>query len=145
MALRKKKVVKVVEKMTTSMRLPIDLKERIDNAARRSGRSLTQEIEFRLERSFTEESALGGPEMRMLAMEMVATFHNRGARQGRGAKDWMADVEAYTEAMMGVIEVLMRNHPDRKAEHLEEALKNWFGLRKLNPSGFIDEQGKIRS
>lgn len=50
----------VVEKMTTSMRLPIDLKNRIETAAAAAGRSLTQEIERRLEQSFRDEDLVPG-------------------------------------------------------------------------------------
>ena len=110
--------------------------------AAKNQRSLSEEAEYRIERSFTEEAALGGPEMRMLAMEMVATFHNRGGRlQNDGPKEWMTRVEPYTNAMIGAIDVLMRNHPDDKAEYLRAAIDQYFGtydFKKANPGGFIE-------
>jgi len=44
------------------------IKSSLDDAAKSNGRTQSQEAELRLERSFTEEAALGGPQMRMLAL-----------------------------------------------------------------------------
>lgn len=48
----------ITQKMTTSMRLPLHLKQRLDLASKASGRSLTQEIEMRLELSFDREDTI---------------------------------------------------------------------------------------
>ncbi len=58
-------------------RLREDLKKRLEDTARRAGHSLSEEIEFRLERSFLEQdiievAAFGGRD-RYLLMKLLAT------------------------------------------------------------------------
>ncbi len=43
-----------------NMRTTKELREKIERAAAQSGRSLVQEVEFRLERSFWEDEVRGG-------------------------------------------------------------------------------------
>jgi hypothetical protein len=51
-----------------------DLDTLLTAAAQSAARSVSEEIEFRLERSFAEERALGGREMRELTDVMRANF-----------------------------------------------------------------------
>jgi len=46
-----------------NMRTTKELRDKIEEAAMASGRSLVQEVEFRLERSFREDDAYGGPRL----------------------------------------------------------------------------------
>ena len=48
----------VDKRKTLSTRITSDLRDRLDKSADESGRSLSQEIEFRLEQSFRDEKAL---------------------------------------------------------------------------------------
>lgn len=54
-----------------SMRITPQVREQLVAQAARSGRSLTQEAEFRLERSFQEDSSLGGPRTAALLRELA--------------------------------------------------------------------------
>jgi TraY domain len=89
-----------------NMRTTRETRERLEAAAIASGRSLVQEVEFRLERSFVQENALGGPEMMRLAFQMAAAF----AVETQG-EDWAADLAAYARGTTAVIRALIRGVP----------------------------------
>ena len=57
---------RVDRRKTTSTRITPETRGRLEEAAAESGRSLAQEIEFRLERSFEGDEALGGRQFRAL-------------------------------------------------------------------------------
>lgn len=67
-----------------SLRVTPDLKRAIDDAAAKSGRSLSQEIEFRLERSFHDETLaqrLNAVIERLQASEERMALATREARE----------------------------------------------------------------
>ncbi len=71
-----------------NVRTTKELREKLDAAIRQSGRSLTQEIELRLERSFRDEEGFGGKENYALFKMMGGAADVIQARTG---KLWMAD------------------------------------------------------
>jgi hypothetical protein len=64
-------------------RLRNALKERLDESARTTGRSLSEEIESRLERSFDRTESLGGPEYEALFRMMSAAARVIEVRLGK--------------------------------------------------------------
>ncbi len=94
-----------------------DLKRRLEEAAAVSGRSLSTEAQFRLESSFSEESALGGPDLRRLAYLMIGAFAHSGTVYARSLgrsddpRSWLADRECFRFGMARVIEGLALQFP----------------------------------
>jgi hypothetical protein len=120
-----------------SFRVPPDLKERMDSAAVASGRSVAQEIELRLDKSFDLQSLLGdalelayGREaaaiIMVLAREMVqsgriSALISSGARDAMA--DWLLDPYAYKQAVNAAAAVLEAFKPEGDPT----ALKNSVG------------------
>ena len=73
-----------------TIRMKDDLKRRLEEAADSQGRSLSEEIEFSLERRFLEEAAYGGKELNGLLMLMVGAAE---IIQARTEKSWSSDWE----------------------------------------------------
>jgi Arc-like DNA binding domain len=99
-------------------RLRASLKLALDDAARSSGRSLSEEIEARLEQSLTLESIFGGREVFDLALLLAATFALAGQRAAETdnhpdwrAAQWRNDPWCYETAIFAVADVLWQQHP----------------------------------
>lgn len=97
------------------------LKDLLQRAADSSGRSIAQEIEFRLENSFREEdqSQLAG-----LLMTLEKTMRDAGMHAGfistgsyQGALDWFENPTALREAVEGAREVLQALRPKEGPAH----------------------------
>ncbi len=71
-----------------TIRMRDDVKRRMEEAADSQGRSLSEEIEFRLERTFLEEAAYGGKELNGLLKIMVGAAE---IIQARTEKSWSSD------------------------------------------------------
>jgi hypothetical protein len=94
-------------------------------AAKTSRRSISEEIEHRLERSFAEdrtiETALGGQEIYELLRIVAATLHAAGnASEARGGR-LIEDPVRYDRAVKAVNHVLEALRPNREA-YLKEYL-----------------------
>ncbi len=76
-----------------TIRMKDDIKRRIQEAADAQGRSLSEEIEFSLERRFLEEAAYGGKELNGLLKLMVWAAEIIQARTGKlWSSDWETSV-----------------------------------------------------
>jgi hypothetical protein len=109
-----------------NMRTTKETRERLEAAASTNGRSLAQEVEVRLERSFTEEGALGGPDMRRLAYLMISAFATAGRLSAAGKEHWIDDPMCYRAGLVGVVDALLIGLPDATLEDvaiLIESLK----------------------
>ena len=73
-------------------RLRAGLKERLEESAAKAGRSLSEEIEFRLERSFSEDRSLGGPTAASAFRACAEIARSQSAHRG---VDWLADQELF--------------------------------------------------
>ena len=92
-ALKAKRPKRVDRRKTTSTRITPETRAQLEAAAAHSGRSLAQEIEFRLERSFLDEDArnreMGGQELRALFRMLGAAAEIIETRTGKSwSKDW---------------------------------------------------------
>lgn len=102
---------------TIKIRMREPLRSEIERAATRNGCSMNAEMVTRLSRSFIEEKAAGGPELRRIAYIMAAAFGSRGcayaAANGRSAEPshWMNDSASYRAATIAVIEALLAQYP----------------------------------
>jgi hypothetical protein len=113
------------ERIPLGLRVTKETKQRLDDAAKASGRSLSQEAELRLEHSFeAERVALSGLDLRfgrhwtglLLAIAQAAqTTGTRGLMISRwnfeGCEDWVLDPYAYDQALRAVMFILEHFRP----------------------------------
>ncbi|MCK1517282.1 Arc family DNA-binding protein [Bradyrhizobium sp. 190] len=92
--------------------------ELLVKSAENSGRSVSEEIEYRLERSFSEEGAFGGGPVKHMAIKMAVAFGNGGraaacanGHPGWTAAEWILDSSCYRTATFAVIESLLKVFP----------------------------------
>lgn len=104
------------ERVSLGLRVTADMKDRIDGAAARNGRSQSQEVEYRLERSFADEGLFSSPELRFWAIYQAGRFSQEGRYQAAAKghsewsdKEWMADGECRSAATFEVIDSLIKD------------------------------------
>ncbi len=96
MAERKKRIGRPTKPGTAGqrnslgLRVTAEIKRKIEAGALKSGRSQSQDAEFRIEQSFLEERAHGGRELHGLLLLMVGAAEIIQARTG---KSWSSDFE----------------------------------------------------
>lgn len=101
--------------MPLNMRTTQEMRDHIEREARASGRSLAQEVEFRLERSFIAEEAryndFGGAlrykQMRLVALVVDLVEERMGA-------SWQSDRKTYEEVRRAVDTFLEGLAPQRR-------------------------------
>jgi Arc-like DNA binding domain len=137
-----------------NMRTTKEIRDRLEAAAVANGRSLAQEVEARLERSFAEESGFGGPEMRRVAYLMAAAFATAGTLSASGKPGWVRDRDAYRAGLIGVLDALLIGLPDatpHDAALIIEALNGRLLSRLANEERDFDHiaagkelEGRVR-
>lgn len=125
---------KAGDRVPLGLRVTLDLKERLDTAARNNGRSQSQEAEFRLERSFAQQALLDevldlayGPRLaallRLIARVLVDTGPNAAFQKTHdlpGILDWLQNPAAVKEAKAAVDLVFDALQPEGDAELPQE-------------------------
>lgn len=128
-----------------NMRTTLETRQRLERAARASGRSLVQEVEYRLDKSFSDEDwqkrIFGGLKARPATERMVAAFLSEGQMAARLSGlisdepadkavdkkiDWIDNRECYLAAMFGAFHANMLAVPNVTAEDIHlwcEAVK----------------------
>ncbi|WP_441255742.1 hypothetical protein [Tardiphaga sp. 285_C5_N1_2] len=116
-----------------TFRVRDQLDGQLQAAAAASGRSVSEEIEFRLTRSFQEESEFGGMDIRRLGTLLTSSFWFAGERAASAnghadwtPKDWMGDQDCYRTALLKVTMTLIEGMPDQSPNEkalVIEALK----------------------
>ncbi len=99
-----------------TIRMKDDLKRRLEEAADSQGRSLSEEIEFSLERRFLEEAAYGGKELNGLLMLMVGAAEIIQARTG---KSWSSDWETSVKVRAAWTKLGLEAAPRPPAEFIQ--------------------------
>jgi hypothetical protein len=128
-------------------RLRPSLKAALEAAAWVNRRSLSEEIEGRLEQSFTLETVLGGRD----ALVMSATFVLAGQRAAEheghpewGPAQWREDPVCYETAILAVARALWDRHPDQAG--IKWSWREWisrlFGhlAGRYAPNATIDDR-----
>ena len=110
-----------------NMRTTKETRERLEAAALANGRSMAQEVEVRLERSFSEERGFGGPEMRRLAYLMATAFATAGQLRAAGKTQWIADQSCFRAGLTGVVDALLIGLPDATAEDMALVIEDLKG------------------
>ena len=119
------------ERVHAGLRVTPDLRRRIGRAAAKSGRSLSQEMEFRLERSLAVDTAFGSTEMHDMALRMSSAFAIAGearAVEKNIGPNWINDADAYRSAMFSVFAALIRNAPEGDEEAIARAVEGLKGI-----------------
>jgi len=117
------KTAKPGTRVSLGLKVTPETKTRIDEAARRNGRTQSQESEYRLERSFADEAAFPNEQVRFWAAYMANTFTQAGAHAAReetgedvDATIWMKHADTYRAAVVEVFDALLRQHPGTAAD-----------------------------
>ena len=103
------------KRVALGLKVTSEIKQRLDEEARKSGRTQSQQAELMLERSFTQEDAFGGAATRQIAYLMAAAFAIAGQRAADGKADWTADLPAFVAGAAGVLDTLLTACPDGEA------------------------------
>jgi hypothetical protein len=91
-----------------NMRTTKELRDRVDEAAMASGRSLVQEVEFRLENSFREDDLYGGPHLSALFRLLAARKALAEAKEGAS---WTESDRVRNEIAQAFAELLVKELP----------------------------------
>jgi len=73
-----------------TLRLRDELKQKLEKGARATGRSLSEEMEFRLEQSSASDDEFGGAEYRSIFQVLGAAAKFIERRTGKDFSDWEA-------------------------------------------------------
>jgi hypothetical protein len=99
------------KRVSLGLKVTAEVKQKIDEEARKTGRTQSQQAELLLERAFTEDAGFGGSEVRRLAIFMASAFAIAGQRSAAGKADWMDDPIAYSAGAAGVLDALLTGFP----------------------------------
>jgi hypothetical protein len=119
-------------------RLSDPVKETLTEDARSEGRSLSEEIEFRLRHSVDEQRALGGPRSAALFRLLVGIAGIEG-----GGTDWAADFATYNLVLNRWLEVLKDATPampDRIRRQIERGRVN---VRRVEQDMAPDDRDRL--
>jgi hypothetical protein len=96
-----------------STRITPDLRKKLEQAAKRSGRSVSQEVESRLDRTFTEDDAIAdrfGDRRTYVLMRMMADAIHFGHKRGNPL--WLESPLEFEKAISAALLVLEAIRPD---------------------------------
>ena len=109
-------------------RVTNEMRARLEAAAEVSGRSLSHEMETRLERSFWEEDktyeSFGGRDKHRLMKWLALSIH---VAEGITEKSWRKDRKTALFAVAAMSELLQMNVPLRPRDDIHEELANNMG------------------
>jgi hypothetical protein len=112
-------------------RLQAPLHQRIKDDADAAGRSISEEIERRLTKSYADEQASGDAEMQRVGAMITSIFWFAGQRAAAAKgepkwkpADWLQDQDCYRAGIVKVIEALIEGlpnpTPDEKSLTIEQ-------------------------
>jgi hypothetical protein len=105
------------QRVSLGLKVTAEIKQRLDEQARKTGRTQSQQAELMIERAFAEEQAFGGPEMRSLVYLMASSFAIGGQRDA-AVKDWITNPLTYGNGVAAVLDALLIGFPDGKDKAL---------------------------
>lgn len=123
-----------------TMRVTQQMRERIEAAAAKNGRSLSQEIELRLEHSFLADKEFGGDEQAELLrrISLVMDIASTGAGEA-----WWAKYVPWN-LVRSSVEFLLRQYEPGKPPELGEMLskKGLVAVREWEETARLDEEAR---
>jgi predicted transcriptional regulator len=99
------------KRVSLGLKVTPEIKQRIDEEARRTGRTQSQQAELMIERSFAQEEAFGVAGLRQLAILMASAFWSAGRLRAAGKEQWIDDPDCYRAGLRGVLEALLIGLP----------------------------------
>ena len=133
------------KRKTLTTRITQELRERLEGAAEKTGRSLSQEIELRLEHSFaldSERYALFGGMVLYRVMALLATVINLVEEQT--GKKWTKDPRTYAE-VKDAIQVFFERFRPEAARGLHGVFATSIGRTAVDAVfGYIQETRTVR-
>jgi hypothetical protein len=136
-----------------STRIRPDLRKSLERAAKTSGRSLSQEVEYRLRRSFVEDDKIAdafGDRRTYRLMRMISDAIHLSQDYESAKKNWLDNYSRFHQALavMGSVVAAIEPHPppslgeanDADVQRAPAAVgaaiagKVWSGVVKANPS-----------
>ena len=120
------------------------LRDQLERVAAAAGRSISEEIEYRLTLSFSHDDAFGGPAMRRIAILMAVAFHSAGnlTSSGKPIEEWIRDPDVFRRATFSTIQALFAAIPGITDEDIAmeiEGLKGWLLTRIANRQRDVKE------
>lgn len=114
-----------------SLRMTPDLRQKITDSAEYGGRSMSQEIEVRLERSFADDNGLGGEKTARFVRHIASCINIAQAESG---KIWTEDAATFLVSVHMVMFALnyMRPHEEildeyfRARRHSRDLIEKWY-------------------
>jgi hypothetical protein len=101
-----------------TIRITEDLRANLERAAKNRGNSLNNEISVRLESSFSEERAFGGPKLTQMIHLLASRFITQGHQVGEtlygpevSEDQWLSDPYCFDNAMLAVFDALLARRP----------------------------------
>jgi len=138
-----------------STRIRPDLRKKMEVAAKKSGRSLSQEVEHRLRQSFVEDekiSEMFGDRKTFSLMRMMAlAIHMDPYLPSDGKSSWLDDPERFETAIVAALSVLEAIRPagfvnyDRPLQQILQhrgefaAFQIWLKVKRANASLPLDK------
>jgi hypothetical protein len=113
---RPKKADAVAKRPQVVSRIRPALHAKLEAAAQESRRSLGEETEARIERSFLLDEVLGGRYPLLIAAAFTLAGQQAATFKGLPAEAWEADPECFSAALLAAAKELWRQHPG-KVEH----------------------------
>jgi predicted transcriptional regulator len=99
------------KRVALGLKVTSEIKQRLDEEARKNGRTQSQQAELMIERSFAQEEAFGAAGMRQLAILMASAFWSAGRLRAAGKEQWTDDPDCYRAGIRGVLEALLIGLP----------------------------------
>ncbi|RWN28897.1 TraY domain-containing protein [Mesorhizobium sp.] len=137
------------ERIPLSLRVTAERKRELEAAATLSGRSLSQEAEYRLERSFADEGLFNSFDIRAWAVLYAHKFQSAGteAATEKGHpewtdKQWMADAECLERAAFAVMRPLLIECLARPETDVERTAMQIDALRSHGAT-YLANTGKV--
>lgn len=120
-------------------RVSAEIKRRLDESARRNGRTLSRELEVRLAQSFEMDDRAGDASLAPIANLTAGAFALGGRRQaeaeghpGWTPTEWMRNERCYAAATLAVVFALSKHAPDMD---FTSAMTDFFKLMREAPAG----------
>jgi hypothetical protein len=101
------------KRVTITVRLQQPIYQQVAATAGSHGRSISEEFEYRIVRSFEQDRAFPDPELHDLAVRVITAFADGGRLENpdRPLNEWINRPLDYNRAMLGAFEALMARHP----------------------------------
>lgn len=113
---------------TLSIRTSVDLRSKLQDSLEESGRSLTQEVEMRLEKSFQKDEFVGGERNAAFLNMLGAGIREIELSTGRS---WLSDKATWSKVVELGSELLNAREPEKNTEPSGELGKSRKATKRL--------------